>query len=82
MSTPLADDFAAIKEALERLEADKKPAEAPKAWPDFTPVESVYDGSVAGGEVWGHYSAPAADCALLPSLSLVEWWELEADNAR
>ena len=58
MNTPIADDFAAIKEALERLEADKKPAEEPKAWPNYAAAET------APSEYWpSMYLAPDSDPA-------------------
>lgn len=50
-STPITEDFADIKARLAELERDKKPAEAPKAWPDYSEAERVY----------GMYAAPTLD---------------------
>ena len=41
MTKPLADDFDAIRQRLAELEADKKPAEEPKAWPMYAGAEGT-----------------------------------------
>ncbi len=67
MAIPIADDFAYIRSRIAELEADKKPADEPKAWPSFTSVDEAYAPPAqpqdVGAEIWGHYSAPEADCA-------------------
>ena len=43
MTKPLAaDDFDAIRQRLAELEADKKPAEEPKAWPMYAGAEQYH----------------------------------------
>lgn len=64
MAEPLADDFAYIRSRLAELEGEPKEAEQPKAWPDYTPVDSAYTPTPdVGSEIWGHYSAPEQDAA-------------------
>lgn len=38
-ATRLADDFDSIRQRIAELEAEKKPAEAPKSWPEYSPVD-------------------------------------------
>lgn len=61
MTVPLADDFAYIRARLEELQSEKpQAAEAPKAWPDYTPVDTAYSPEAITETIWGHYSAPEA----------------------
>lgn len=62
-TTPAVDDFAYIRARLAELEGEPKEAEQPKAWPDFTPVDTAYSPEVVTETIWGHYSAPDQDCA-------------------
>lgn len=57
MSTPLADDFASINEALRKIK-EEKVEEAPKAWPDYTSVDQVYTPAEVMESIWGHYRRP------------------------